>query len=419
MAPAPARATPGEAATPETRGKGSLLFSGSGSLSVTARAEYQTNAIQAKHHVRFSEGTLNLKTRYNPSSKDVNTSNVYALSATTAFIMDGGVLIANSADLLGGLARSVPAGWGRGVMVKGAEAGTGFIVVNGGVPTINTYDKAMTAKWKCYDPDTPSDSDGDRLCDSNNPNPFVTINGGAITIRATGVPCDPADRMTSTSTTCTSATSADVGPEGIEAKSVFTLNGGTVDIEATDDAVNAGISYANPYGNRVVIDGGSLRATSTGNDGIDANARSSPGIAVNGGVVIANGIRAPEEGLDADMYRVGLNGGTVIATGGRNSTVDPTSTAGYATISRITSGQTLAIWQGGGSAGSMVFAYQTPPAAANSTLAALVSSAGLTPGGSYTYFFTSGSNVTCSEWFHGLCVGAMSATYSSLGSGNT
>lgn len=399
--------------------KGSLIFGGSGSLNVTAGAEYETNAVQVKHHVRLSEGTLNLKTRYNPSTKDVNTSNVYGLSATTAFVMDGGGLTATSADLLSGLATSVPAGWGRGVMVKGAEGSTGFIIVNGGILTITTYDKAMTAKWKCHDPDTPGDSDGDGRCDGNDPNPFVTVNGGTLTIRATGVPCDPADRMTYNATTCTSAASAEVGPEGIEAKSVFTLNGGTIDIEATDDAVNAGISYANPYGNQVVVNGGSLRATSTGNDGIDANARSSPGIAINGGVVIANGIRAPEEGLDADMFSVALHGGTVIATGGRNSTVDSASTAGSATISRITSGRTLAIWQGSSSAGSLVFAYQAPPAAANSTLAALVSSAGLTPGGSYTYFFTNASNVTCSEWFHGLCVGEASASYSSLGSGST
>jgi hypothetical protein len=402
--------------------KGSLVFSGGGSLSVTSGAAYESNAVQAKLHVRLSEGTLNLKTRYNPSSKDVNTSNVYALTAVSAFVMDGGVLIITSADELTGAAKSIPAGWGRGVGVKGAEGSTGFLVVNDGILSITTYDKAMTAKWKCYDSTAPADSDGDRVCDSNDPNPFVTINGGSLTIRATGVPCDPTDRMTYNTTTCTGTTSTKVSPEGIEAKSILTVNGGTIDIQTTDDAVNAGIGYANPYGNAIIINGGYLNAASSGNDGIDANARANPGITVNGGVVIANGIGAPEEGFDADMYTVALNGGTAIGTGGGNSSVDSKSTAGYAAITGVTLGKTLAIWKGTSSTGSLAFAYQVPSTTGttgNTSRSALVTSGALLSGGSYTSFLTSASNVTCSEWFHGLCVGTMSATYANLGTGTT
>jgi hypothetical protein len=138
---------------------------------------------------------------------------------------------------------------------------------------------------------------------------------------------------------------------------------------------------------------------------------------VNGGVVIANGIGAPEEGFDADMYTVAFNGGTAIGTGGNNSSVDSKSTAGYATVSRITTGKTLAIWRGTSGSGALVFAYQVPTAATTASLSALISSAALSSGGSYTYFFTNASNVSCGEWFQGLCVGSMSATYSSLGTG--
>jgi hypothetical protein len=399
--------------------KGSLLFSGSGSLNVTSGANYETHAIQAKDHVRIAEGTITLKTRYNPTSKNVDTSSVYGINAVSAFIMDGGVLLINSADPISSAATSVPAGWGRGVGVKGAESSTGYIVVNDGIVTITTYDKAMTAKWKCYDKDAPSDSDGDGVCNSSDPNPFVTINGGTLTIRATGVPCDPTDRQTYNATTCTGTTSAKVSPEGIEAKSIFTLNGGTVDVQTTDDAINAGISYSNAYGNAIVINGGRLNAASSDNDGIDANAISSPGITVNGGVVIANGIGAPEEGFDADVYTVRLNGGTIIGTGGANSSVDSSSTADYGSIAKITTGSTLAIWKGSKASGSLVFAYQIPSATTSATLAALLSSPSIVTSGSYTYFFTSASNITCSEWFHGLCVGTKSATYSTLGSGTT
>jgi hypothetical protein len=414
--------SPASAVNAALYSKGSLLFSGNGSLSVTAGADYETNAIQAKDHVRVSDGTLTLKTRYNPSSKDVNTAKVYALSAVSAFVMDGGILTVRSADELTSAAKSVPAGWGRGVGVKGAEGSTGFLIVNGGSVNISTYDKAMTAKWKCYDATSPADSDGDGRCDATDPNPFVTINGGSLTIRATGIPCDPADRMTYNTTTCTSTTSTEVSPEGIESKSVLTVNGGTIDVQTTDDAINAGISYANAYGNAVVINGGSLYAASSANDGIDANARANPGITVNGGVVIANGTGTPEEGFDADVYTVLLNGGTAIGTGGGNSSVDSRSTAGYGSISRLTAGKTLAIWKGNSSSGSLVFAYEIPSATGSTTsaaLAALVSSGALSSGGSYTYFFTSASNVTCGGWFHGLCVGAMSASYAGLGSGTT
>jgi hypothetical protein len=398
--------------------KGALLFSGGGTLNVTAGSAYETHGIQSKTHVRVSEGTLALKTRYNPTSKDVNTSSVYALNATTAFVMDGGVLIINSADELSGLARSIPAGWGRGIGVKGAESSTGFIVVNDGVMSIATYDKAMTAKWKCYDSTSPSESDGDAVCNASDPNPFVTIHGGTITIRATGIPCDPTDRMTYNTTTCTGAASAKVSPEGIEAKSIFTVNGGTIDIQSSDDAVNAGISYTNPYGNAVVINGGLLNAASSGNDGIDANAISSPGITINGGVVVANGIGAPEEGFDADRYTVALNGGIAIGTGGNNSTVDTGSTGHYASVTKITAGRTLAVWKGTSTQGSLAFAYQVPTAT-SASLSALISSGTFVAGGTYAYFFTDASNVSCSEWFHGLCVGTMSATYSTLGTATT
>jgi hypothetical protein len=345
---------------------------------------------------------------------------IYVNSAVRAFVVLSGTSRLTESSPASA-AKSVPAGWGRGIGVKGAEGSTGFLIVNDGILSITTYDKAMTAKWKCYDSTAPADSDGDRVCDGNDPNPFVTINGGSLTIRATGVPCDPTDRMTYNTTTCTGTTSTKVSPEGIEAKSILTINGGTIDIQTTGDAMNAGIGYANPYGNAIFLNGGYLNAASSGNDGIDANARSSPGITVNGGVVIANGIGAPEEGFDADQYTVALNGGTAIGVGGGNSTVDSKSTARYAAISGVTSGKTLAIWRGSSTAGSLVFAYQlqATTGTGNTSRSALVSAGDLVTGGSYTYFLTAASNVTCSEWFHGLCVGTMSATYANLGTGTT
>lgn len=434
--------------------KGSLLFGGTGSATVTGGADYPTHAVKAKDHIRVAGGALTLKTRYNPPAKlggvaaliaGTDTSKVYGVSASGAFIMDGGMFAIASADELA--SGNVP-GWGRGIGVSGvddasspnanvigadgtvSQVRTGFLVVNGGTLTINTFDKAMTAKYKCrgatYTTTAGSyaDYDGDGACATPatgtaaaDPNPFITINGGAITIRTTGTPCDPTETM-GMSATCTS-TSPSVSPEGIEAKSVITINGGTVEIEATDDALNAGISignnnYATNYGNAIVINGGRVYASSSKNDGIDSNAVANPGVTVNGGVVIANGAGAPEEGFDVDPYTVAFNGGTSIGIGGGNSSVYGASTQRYASVTSLTQGRTLAVWKTGASGSDLIFAYNVPAATAGATgasrLSGLLSDARLVVGSTYGYALVDGSSVSCSAWFHGLCVGTMSAS---------
>jgi hypothetical protein len=445
------------AANAAVYGKGALLFSGSGSATITAGPDYATHAIKAKDHVRVAGGTLTLKTRYNPASKlggtaaliaGTDTSKVYGISANGGFIMDGGSLAISSADLLS--SGNFP-GWGRGIGVSGVDdssstnasvitaagsviaARTGFIVINGGTLTIDTYDKGITAKYKCRGSTTTTsagsyaDYDGDGSCitpdtatstAAADPNPFVTVNGGTLTIRTTGTPCDPTETQ-GNSGTCTS-TSPSVSPEGIEAKSVLTINGGTIDIQSTDDALNAGISigntnYATNYGNAIVVNGGRVYAASSGNDGIDSNAVASPGVTINGGVVVANGAGAPEEVFDVDPYTVAFNGGTAIGVGGGNSGVYSGSTQRYATLGSLSRGKTLAVWNK--STSTLVFAYTLPSAGTSSAgLSALLSQAGLSTSASYVYAqLSDASAITCSEWFHGLCVGTMSATLPASG----
>ncbi len=95
--------------------------------------------------------------------------------------------------------------------------------------------------------------------------------------------------------------------EGLEAKYDMTIKGDETSlyVYAYDDAINSG-------GN-LLIDGGNIYAYSVANDGIDSNA----GIAINGGVVIANGGNSPEQGIDTDYEKeFSITGGTVVTIGG-------------------------------------------------------------------------------------------------------
>lgn len=104
--------------------------------------------------------------------------------------------------------------------------------------------------------------------------------------------------------------------EGVESKFIMQIDGGIVEVAAQDDAINA-------QGD-LIINGGKLKAYSMTNDAIDANCN----IVINGGDVFASGAGMPEGGLDCadeEDYRLYINGGTVVAVGGRHSMPDKQS----------------------------------------------------------------------------------------------
>ncbi len=96
--------------------------------------------------------------------------------------------------------------------------------------------------------------------------------------------------------------------EAIEAKGKLEISGGTVyAYSRSDDAINAG--------GDLTINGGYVYGRSAGNDGIDANGN----MYINGGLVYASSATSPEVGLDANTeggYKLYIKGGTVIAFGG-------------------------------------------------------------------------------------------------------
>ncbi len=104
--------------------------------------------------------------------------------------------------------------------------------------------------------------------------------------------------------------------EGVESKFIMQIDGGIVEVAAQDDAINA-------QGD-LIINGGRVRAYSMVNDAIDANCN----LIINGGDVFACGNGMPEGGLDCadeEGYRLFINGGTIVAVGGRHSMPDEQS----------------------------------------------------------------------------------------------
>ena len=99
--------------------------------------------------------------------------------------------------------------------------------------------------------------------------------------------------------------------EGIEAKGTLSVSGGEVYSHSqSDDAINSG-------GN-LTISGGLVCAYSQGNDGLDANGN----CYIKGGVVYAIGTTSPEVAIDANSeggYKLYLTGGTLVAIGGLES----------------------------------------------------------------------------------------------------
>ena len=95
--------------------------------------------------------------------------------------------------------------------------------------------------------------------------------------------------------------------EAIEAKGVINITGGTVFTRSSDDAINSG-------GDMVIKDG-HVCAYSTGNDGLDANGN----LYIEGGVVYAIGARSPEVAIDANseqQKKLYVSGGVLFTIGG-------------------------------------------------------------------------------------------------------
>ncbi len=309
---------------------GSLFFSGSGSLAVAGR---KGDAIKAAGNVRLTDATLEVTSAVNDG-----------IEAGTRFVMDSGKLLITSSPTVS---------YSKGVSVL-----KGYLIVNAGEVTINTSASAGLANQ--YVSSTQANSDA-----------YSTIiNGGTISITS-------------------SSTSAEV--EGIESNhGSVTINGGTLTLNVTDDAMNAESS--------VNINGGDIYAYVTGNDAIDSNGT----MYITGGKTVAiSTARAPETSMDSDQNTFSISGGILVAlTPGAEPSSPSASTQAVALLGSGSANTLIHIQD---TSSKEVITFLAPVAHAN----ILVSTPNLAK--STTYNLYTGGSVASGTNFNGLYT---SGTYS-------
>lgn len=254
------------------RGKDAVIVS-DGVLEATASAAMK-KGVASDSLVLFNGGATTIKvsggTAYDDEDAEYKSS--AGVKADQLFIMNAGTLSVTNSGIGGkGISGDGPA-YFQGGTVSVKVTGTNYGSSSsggmgrggwGGSGSSDSSDNSKSAKGIKFDGD-------------------IYVSGGSI-----------------------SATSSN--HEGIESKGKILIGGGTVYAQSSDDAINSAKMMA--------ITGGQVCAYSTGNDGLDANGN----LYIEGGVVYAIGSGGAEVAIDANTeggYKLYVNGGTLFAVGG-------------------------------------------------------------------------------------------------------
>ena len=300
--------------------EGQLIFSGDGTLNVTAQGKA---GITSDDYIRLLNGpTLN-----------VSSSAGHAVRGKDAVIISGGTLTAKTS-----------------AHMKKGIASDSLVVFNGGVTTV-TVTGGVAYDDEDQEYKSSAGVKADKLFIMNDGTLTITnsgqggkgitgdadgyFQGGTVNVTVTGSNYGQSSSgfgpgfgggSSSSNDNSKSAkgikfdgnlyisggsiSSKSANNEGIEAKGKIEITGGTVYAQAKDDAINSA-------GNLTVTNG-YVCAYSTGNDGMDANGN----LYIEGGVVYAIGSGSPEVALDANTeqrYKLYVNGGVLFTIGGLES----------------------------------------------------------------------------------------------------
>ncbi len=264
----------------EAEDTGSITIEG-GTITVSASAT-AAKAIKADGDITIKGGTFALSTsgKGEWDADELKTKGASCLNADGNVTIEGGTFTMNSTGSAG-----------KGISCDGdlvIKDGDLTITTSGGIfAYVNgrEYD-GYTGNTDNLNSDYKSSPKGIKA-DGN-----ITIDGGNIKVYTTGH-----------------------GGEGIESKSVMTINDGTILVNSYDDGLNSA--------SHMYINGGDITSVASNNDGLDSNGN----MYLNGGVVRAFGGSGAECGIDAndeEGYHVYITGGTILGCGS-NSNSTPQS----------------------------------------------------------------------------------------------
>ena len=405
--------------------EGQLIFSGTGALTVTGNYKH---GICSDDYVRLRSG----------SNLTIASAVKDGIHTNDKIIIGGGTLCVTSTsdgleceegfiDIRGGLLKLSTTGEkGMGLKASGGllktevkGAASKAIKTDGNVFLTGGQMILLTSGTALYEDNDLSSAAGIK-CDGN-----MIVNGVELSIKSTGaagkgINCDgtlniansvlkiittgkqyvynrldssakgiKADgNLTIDSGTIWVKTPGGEGSEGIESKSVLTVNGGDVSVYSYDDCMNASKS--------IVFNGGNIYCYSSGNDGVDSNGT----LTITGGTIVSIGTTSPEEGFDCDQNTFKITGGTILGIGGGTST--PTaSVCTQRTVIYGGTGSNGTLISIQGTDGAHIMSYTIPRSYSQMTL--LFSSSKLASGTSYTIY--TGGSVTGGTGFYGLTTG--------------
>ncbi|MCD8290044.1 MAG: carbohydrate-binding domain-containing protein [Prevotella sp.] len=388
--------------------EGQLLFSGSGTLTVSGKNRH---GICSDDYVYIHAGT---KIEIVSSASD-------AIHANQKIIIAGGMLEMSPSsdgiecedgniDIRGGLVKANITGEAS----KALKAGTDVNIMGGQVLLLTSGDakydteSADVSSCSCiksngsvaisdavvYMKSTGSAGKGINSAGTvkiSNSDVRVITTGeeyvyGSLNTQAKGIKADGA--LTIDSGTVWVRTTGGNGSEGISSKTALTINDGTVCVNSYGDCISAT--------NSITISGGNIYCYSDENDGMDSNGT----VTITGGMIVTSGSSINESGIDSQST-FKITGGTLIGIGGDTST--PISSSTQPSVIYNGSGSSGYLFTIAATDGTDVMSYVIPRD--YSKMVVLFSSPLLDSGTSYTIY--NGGSVEGGTSFYGLTTGGI------------
>ena len=362
--------------------EGQLIFSGTGSLSVTASGN---SGITSDDYVRFLDGV----------TVESTSSAGHAIRGKDAVIVDAGTITAKAtAAMKKGITSDSLVVFKGGATTVTVSGGTAYdsddaeykasagvkadqiFVIEGGTLTVTNsgqggkgiscdgpaYFQGGTTTVTVTGSNYGSSSSSGPGGQGGGMRPFASTSSDSSK-SAKGIKCDGNIYISAGTITVKAS-----NHEGIESKGKIEITGGVVYAQSTDDAINSA-------GNMAITDG-YVCAYSTGNDGLDANGN----CYIEGGVVYAIAAGSPEVAIDANTeggYKLYVSGGTLFAVGGLEGGSSLSQSCYSASSWNKSTWYALTV-------GSTTYGFKTPSSGGNGLVVSGSSKPSLTSGASFS-----------------------------------